>query len=247
MEKLSGRNITEIVKYTNSVALINPAFAGDVELMGLVGQFQDGLPQDWKLLSPSRYLTNIFVNSRDKPQYIAKVRRFAHPKAIDFAKHVTADEWFSATGKLRSADREVSKMVFWQGRKHEYALNSLLNEIVLSPKIAQCLAIPEAAEICTQYGVGEVVFVAPIFGMIYRKTGQKVMVYPWIGNQHGSATSLGLWTENNFANKLNQLFRENHIEPLDLLDRQLLAVRGEDQKIDLRTIYLVDAEGYIEI
>ena len=126
-------------------------------------------------------------------------------------------------------------------KEARYARASVLNEIILSPKIKRLVATPPFQELAKQFGFSRMEFAEPIAGVNEEYT--KYLIYRNIKySVTETAAFLGSLKIENLTAKLRKLFLQNNISPNDLRQTQLLISEAEGKRV----LHLIDIEAYTE-
>jgi hypothetical protein len=137
-------------------------------------------------------------------------------------------------------NKEQMKFAGEKMRRVVYAVNSVVNEISISPKIKEVLGGEDAQRIMAQYGFERIEFVEPLLGVVDRKTGGKAVLYKFVEGD--------LWLDTVY-DSLAEGFEETVDAIASLLERTGIYVndlKAEQCLLskDRKTIYLLDAEQF---
>lgn len=126
--------------------------------------------------------------------------------------------------------------------KTRYAFNSVLNEIILSKKIKELIALPSFQDLAKRHGYTDLIFAEPIVAIVDKKISFKYLVYKRInGVDVGFPKSFNLGMRK-LAYELQELFFDNGINAHDLRWDQFMMTEEGGQ----RHLVLIDVEAYTE-
>ncbi len=127
-------------------------------------------------------------------------------------------------------------------KQARFAYSSILNEIILSPKIKRLVASDDFQKLAKKYGFSGMDFIEPVAGVIEKY--YKYLIYRNLKGTENPAT-LSVWRRfkiENFTNQLRKLFLANGIKPNDLRSQQFMATKKGDEYF----LHLIDIEAYTE-
>lgn len=224
----------EIRHLTNYDVIINTTFPNQQRLKDLFAVVQNGIPPTWRNIFTDEHKL-IYRDSESNPRYIAKVRRHASIQFKDNEEYNYSDP------------HEKSFLL---------SENSLLNEIRLAPKIKELLQSEQVQALVRRYGFDDISFIEPMFGLIERSTGKKIMFYQWQeGYGHRENLDDDLYDpdhpleqlgegDTDFGRDLRKFFKKHKIDTFDLDTHQLIANIDEKGK---KHLYLHDIDDYVDL
>jgi hypothetical protein len=197
--------------------ILNLTAENQLQVRDLAGFVGNGIPSSW----PTWYSDLRHVDRSEDPQFFAKTRLYS---GSDSSKN------------LLDGNPKRSTI----GRKVVNALNSIVSEISLSPRIVEILKRDEVSHIAKMNGFDRIEFVEPLVGLIDRESGIKTLVYRFVSGRWPSVDS-EYKALINITEALRPLFKANGVLPVDLGAEQLLIGSGENNKV----VYLLDSERYV--
>lgn len=207
---------------------VDIAINNDSDLSGRAHEvaelFRDGVPRDWPALNDAN--SHVFTGSLASLRLVAK-QRF----------------WVDGSDGLARV-RDCKEKGF-SIPHHAIALNSVINELSLSPKIKRLMASREAQEAARQYGFSGIAYVEPVIAYIDRRWGHKGAVYEWVdaSDAHeypGADTDESVFTAEQWSGvteAVKNLIRGNGVRPIDLRPKDLLINAGNG-------LHLIDTEAF---
>jgi len=185
----------------------------DVE--GLVNRVGNGIG-DWPSIE-QKGTNKLFVDDLALPSLFAKKRY-----------------WSTLAGRRRLKTA-------YDPKSSNPATQSLMSEMVLSPRIKELMASEGATEIATRYGIDEFRYVEPLIGLVERNTKSKYMIYNFINGEilpTHYARYAGLVTE------IIKFLSSNGIYPYDMvLDDNFILEERDGRKI----AHLIDTEKFYRV
>jgi hypothetical protein len=236
-KEASTRKHYEILHYPHIDVVINNGSSKAGLALQIAEAFKSGLeniPDGWEQTGQ---------NIRMARGRIDGVNLFAKPKAHSGPTFYEERENMYE----RAVRNNYSKKGFRHALRVGQVLNSVLNEVALSPKVKELVASPEAQAIVKERGFGGISFVEPIVGMVDKSTGKRTVVYESIPDVQPLGTDrinvqYGLTSQTipMFYHRFYTLFEKNGIKPNDLAERQFLVDPNDN-------LHLIDIEAYYQM
>jgi hypothetical protein len=118
--------------------------------------------------------------------------------------------------------------------------NSVLNEMLIAPRIKEVLSSNEAQGLLEGSNFDAISYVEPLVAVIARESTFKTVIYPFVDGKTSIPRSNDFYDLAFFATGLKELFRKAGVEPWDLGYRQFIVSNSNGMK----TANLIDAQAY---
>ena len=219
----------EIINNDETDVIINHDSPEALWAYKLADIWKHGQPDDWRPFNPSK--GHVTLGEVDGQRFVAKRRIYTAKNENDTA---------------RIAEK------FDRGEKREeLAVNSLVSEIRLAPKIREAVSGDELKDILHYgYSLPGITYVEPIMGVIDRanaddpRYADKIMIYPYIPDTMALDTEEGLSAAGLYkypvevvVDELTEQLKNNGVRSNDLHPVQLLVDPDKN-------LYLIDTEAY---
>ncbi len=179
--------------------------------------FQSGIPDDWtELPYTGADNDNVFTAVVDGQPFVAKRR-----------------QWTNGSEDMAEIRRKKAEGV--TALRHAYAINSVLSEAALAPRIKRLMQSREAGEIVSSFGFSRVEYVEPVIAYIVRDTGEKGAVYERVEESDWRFARFPVGHFEDTTMRLKELLRKFGIRPVDFKSKHLLL----DEENEL---HLIDTE-----
>lgn len=195
----------------------------DAELAGhtpvLRELFKGGIPDTWMDLElTGADNANVFTATVDGQALVAKRR-----------------QWADGSADLAAVRQKKAEGI--TDLRHIYAVNSVLSEVVLAPKIKRLLQSREAETIISGFGFTRIEYAEPIIAYVIRATGEKGAVYGKVEESDWRFDRFPVGHFEDATKHLRRLLKEFGIRPMDFKSKHLL-LDGQDG------LHLIDTEMF---
>jgi hypothetical protein len=190
-------------------------------------------------------ILNLSASDQSSVHYLASLPmgRYAVPEGW-FFRPVTpwweayVDDADSPSFFLKS--RVVTAPVFRDSGGSLKRANSVLNEMLIAPRIKEVLSSNEAQGLLEGSNFDAISYVEPLVAVIARESTFKTVIYPFVDGKTSIPRSNDFYDLAFFATGLKELFRKAGVEPWDLGYRQFIVSNSNGMK----TANLIDAQAY---
>ena len=164
----------EIVHFPNADMVINLDAERAPTAHKLSYILKDGVPDDWERLGPTEDEIEEMEEDDDRyfgPKFgsakgvVDGVTFFVKPKRLSGEEFHKRKESY-----LTGEDKLINGLGLRKAIRISQLLNSVVNEIALSPKVKEITASPAAQVIAHKYGFKGIRYIEPVLAIINRKT-----------------------------------------------------------------------------